>query len=105
MHGTRTVKIKRKSEHETPLKVQSEVDTIGANAAADSNVSVAAKGAIAVTKAGDLDTAITDKDNAHNAAIIATGKMHSKNTDAVKAYNDLATVIEQEYPDAPDTWK
>lgn len=103
--SARAVKIKRKNDQDKPGDVQSITETVGANTSTSTITAVAAKGALATTAAGTLRTSITDNTNKHNAAVAATGVMHSKNGLAAEAYNNLAAVVEIEIPNDPDAWK
>jgi hypothetical protein len=77
---------------------------VGANTQGSTNAAIAAKGALASTASGNLDTAITDSKNKKNAAVAATGTEHTKTDDAAKAYNNLAAIVEVEDPNNPDKW-
>ena len=79
-------------------------NTVSGNLNSDSNADVQAQGGFLATAGGNLGTAITDSDNAHNAAIAATGVVKTKHATAAEVYNAAAVVVEQKYPDNPDKW-
>jgi len=100
----RPAKIKRLNNSTNPGTVKSKTATVGANTSGSTNAQIAAKGALATTAAGNLDTAITDKTNKHNADMAATGVMHRKSDLSVTAFNNLAAIVEVEDPNNPDAW-
>lgn len=100
----RPAKIKRINTNENPADVKAKTATAGAATSSSTNVLIAAKGALATSASGTLQTAIDDKATKHNADMAATGVMHTKNELAVKAYNALATTVELEDPNNPDGW-
>ena len=103
--STRAAKIKRLNDQDPPADVQSLTETVGANTSGSTNPSIAAKGALATTAAGNLRTAINDGINKRNASVEATGVTHRKNELSATAYNNLAATVEIEDPNNPDGWR
>ncbi len=103
--SARAAKIKRLNDQDSPDEVQSLTETVGANTSGSTNAIIAAKGALATTAAGNLDTAITDNTNKRNAAVASTGVMHRNTELTATAYNNLAGVMEIENPNDPDNWR
>lgn len=100
----RVVKIKRLNSQDSPADVESLTETVGANTSTSTNAQIAAKGALTTTASGKLHDARKDMTNKRNAAVASTGVTNSKNEDAVKAYNVLASTVEIENPNDPDAW-
>jgi hypothetical protein len=98
-------KIKRKSKNTNHLTNKQSIKTIADNAAGSTNTAVAASGTTSSGKAVTLGNAITDANNKRIAAKTATSTELTANGNAVDGYNDMVTVIEQQFPDQPTVWK
>lgn len=100
----RVVKIRRLNAQDSPASVESATETVGANTSGSLNANIAAKGALTTIASDKLHDAIKDGINKRNASVSATGVTHTRNEDAVAAYNVLAATVEIENPNAPDQW-
>jgi len=101
----RKQKIKRKSKKTNHLTNKESIKTIADNAVLSTNTVISAAGGTASGKAVTLGNAITDANNKRSASVSATGAETDADDAAVDAYNDMATIIEQQLPDNPNAWK
>jgi hypothetical protein len=100
----RKAKIKRLNAQDKPESVRAKTKTVGANTSGSSDPAIAAKGALATSASGVIETTTTENTNNHNAALASTIKLKAKTKDGADAYNNLATIVELNDPNNPDNW-